>query len=411
MPKVSVIIPSYNATKYLPRTLKSVLNQTFRDIEIIVVDDGSTDNIRMTLEPYMDRIRYIHQENKRRSGARNTGINNATGEYIAFLDSDDIWLPHKIEKQVAVLDRFPDVALVCCRALFIDENDRPAYFVSQWVDGKPGRSVEISDMVKPMFLGDPIPGGGSTSMSRLRIVQAIGGFDEDLDYAEDWDTWFRLAHQGLVAYIPRVLACYRVFGWEKVIRREASEELLKQPLRLIEKGINYWTGDLKERDETAASGIAMLFQRASLANFQLGNGLDGQRHLEEAIRFNPDLAAEGKIIELAVDRAKLIEADSGDLSRAEAFLILYFKYPPKQLQNQDHAKKEAFAWLYLGCAFERRLKGDRKSSRNFLWKAVKVFPRCLLNKGVISMGIELCLGKWFAEKLRSIHIFRNQHTI
>ncbi len=111
MPKVSVIIPTYNRAHFLCEALDSALSQTFKDFEIIIVDDGSTDNTKQVLEKYGSRIYYIYQENKGRAEARNTGIRRAKGEHIAFLDDDDIWLPNKLEKQVFFLDARPDIGI------------------------------------------------------------------------------------------------------------------------------------------------------------------------------------------------------------------------------------------------------------------------------------------------------------
>ena len=109
MPKVSVIIPTYNRAEYLPDAIDSVLAQTFRDFEVIIIDDGSTDNTREIIEKYIKRypqiIRPFYQMNSGASVARNKGIEEARGEYIAFLDSDDVWLSKKLERQVSVLER------------------------------------------------------------------------------------------------------------------------------------------------------------------------------------------------------------------------------------------------------------------------------------------------------------------
>lgn len=110
-PTVSVVIPTYNRAKYVTETIDSVLSQSYTDYEIIVVDDGSTDNTREALAPYMDRIRYIHQQNSGVSAARNRGIKAARGKWIAFLDSDDIWLPEKLAVQIKDISKYPGVCL------------------------------------------------------------------------------------------------------------------------------------------------------------------------------------------------------------------------------------------------------------------------------------------------------------
>ncbi|MCJ8280869.1 MAG: glycosyltransferase family 2 protein, partial [Rivularia sp. ALOHA_DT_140] len=126
MPKVSVIIPAYNAMGFLPETLESVLQQTFTDFEILIINDGSSDDIVEWASKISDsRVRLITQINQGVSAARNTGIRNSQGEYIAFLDADDLWEPTKLEKQVNCLKANPGVGLVYTWTTFIDQFSQP----------------------------------------------------------------------------------------------------------------------------------------------------------------------------------------------------------------------------------------------------------------------------------------------
>ena len=113
-PRVTVVIPTYNRAKVILRALETAFAQTYRNLEIIVVDDGSTDDTTAVLAPYWERIHYIHQSNQGASAARNRGIQEATGEFIAFLDSDDEWLPAKLERQIELLEARPDLSFVAC---------------------------------------------------------------------------------------------------------------------------------------------------------------------------------------------------------------------------------------------------------------------------------------------------------
>ncbi len=125
MPKVSVILPTYNRAKYISRAIDSVLAQTYKDWELIIIDDGSTDNTKEVVEPYLKdkRIKYVWKENGGVSSARNKGLDMATGEFVAFLDSDDFYMPEKLEKSLEVFDRYPDVILVAHNVVnFFDEN-------------------------------------------------------------------------------------------------------------------------------------------------------------------------------------------------------------------------------------------------------------------------------------------------
>jgi glycosyltransferase involved in cell wall biosynthesis len=128
MPKVSVIIPTYNSASYIIEAVESVLNQTYKDFEVIVVDDGSTDNTHTLLEPYLDRIMYRFQENRGESIARNEGIRIAQGEYITFLDSDDWWMPSKLERQVPLMEAIPEAVLAYAYSITVDDKSQPIKF-------------------------------------------------------------------------------------------------------------------------------------------------------------------------------------------------------------------------------------------------------------------------------------------
>src|SRR5918997_4295948 len=125
MTAVTAAITTYNRARFLPGALESAFAQTYRDYEVLVVDDGSTDDTERVLAPYVDRIRVIRQENQGRSGARNTAVREAAGRYLSFLDSDDRWLPDKLERHVPVLERDPRVGMVHGHVDLIDESDRP----------------------------------------------------------------------------------------------------------------------------------------------------------------------------------------------------------------------------------------------------------------------------------------------
>ena len=122
LPKISVIIPAYNAELWINKTIQSVLDQTFNDFEIIVVDDGSTDNTSQVVHQFSDpRVQYIYQNNQKAAGARNTGISKARGEYIAFLDADDLFKPSKLIKQFSLLENKPYLGGVTCGFDIIDQ--------------------------------------------------------------------------------------------------------------------------------------------------------------------------------------------------------------------------------------------------------------------------------------------------
>jgi GT2 family glycosyltransferase len=195
--KVSVIIPTYNRAKLITKTIDSVLAQTYTDFEIIVIDDGSTDNTRWVLQSYMDRIRYIHQKNAGVSAARNTGIRVAQGKWVAFLDSDDVWLPHKLSCQMEYVNN--SGAKVCFTNVF---------YASELLPIQPhDPNICITERGKlfnepfDLILDDSRKLYVPTLVIDHEILQDVGCFDESLTVAEDTKLIFRLAFKTPFAYI------------------------------------------------------------------------------------------------------------------------------------------------------------------------------------------------------------------
>ena len=402
MPRVSVIIPTYNCAQYIGVAVESVLAQTFADYELIVVDDGSTDETADTLKPYEGRITLIHQENQERSAARNTGIRASSGQYIAFLDSDDIWQPNKLKRQVAILDQYPEVVLTYCQALYVDIDGRPVEFVGETASGESGSEIIVADLSRNLLLGNVISGGGSTPMVRRAALEEVGLFDEILSYAEDWDMWMRLSRKGPFAYVPEPLACYRVYGWRKVLGHESSDALTTQHERVIEKALAGWQGDPNEVDTLRSSALATIYTRAFLANYQLGHPRHGRANLEQAMRADPGLMNKDRLIQLAVDRAKLIETESGSYKDAEAFIHMFFSNLPAEVSHFASASREAIGWLYIAGAFERYQNNEMAGLRRLLMQGIILAPASLKNAGVLSITLEALLGKPVARSIRRL---------
>ncbi len=203
-PLVSVILPAYNAARFIGAAIDSVLAQTYSRFELIVVDDGSTDHTASILRGYGDRVRYIYQRNARQAAARNKGLRHATGELMAFIDADDIWLPQKLEKQVALFRQNPDLGLVYCSLREID------------VEGKPLRDLRadlrgyvLERVLLGKFSGG---GGGSTSLIPRRVLETVGDFDINLPPCEDTDLLWRIASRYPIDYVDEVLVLYRFHG-------------------------------------------------------------------------------------------------------------------------------------------------------------------------------------------------------
>lgn len=385
MPRVSVIIPTYNCARFIAATLDSVLAQTDQDFEIIVVDDGSTDNTRAVLQPYLDRITYIFQQNSERSAARNNALRRAGGEYVAFLDSDDLWTPDKLERQIAVLEANPQVSLVFSQARYIDENGQPISFCGQTIDGEPGEAVKIADYSIPLLSGNVVAGGGSAAVVRRWMLDEVGEFDLDLVQSEDWDMWVRLAQMGPFAYIPEPLTSYRVYGWKKLLTRQMDEENIQQHLQIVDKNLVGWRGDAQEKQRLRAGAERTATVLAALAAYQLGDTTVGQKYLRRAIQADAELAKHAGLLWLVVDRAKMIETDTGSYDEALAFIRRMLEGLPEELARVRPSFRRAAGWLYISGAFQEYERGNLPAVRSLLRRGLVAAPGALRNRGVLSM--------------------------
>ncbi len=200
-PRVSVVIPAYNAESTLAGTLTSVFEQTYTDYEVIVVDDGSTDATPQLLAGYGDRLRVVHKENEGKpAAARNRGLEAARGTYVAFLDADDLWCPAKLAKQVALMDANPRIGLSFTAARIINGKGQVVQVNPCPPDGR-GAIYGLLSIRNIMV--------GSSVMVRRQAVEAVGGYDESLTSIENWDLWIRIAREWLVDYVDEPLTEYR----------------------------------------------------------------------------------------------------------------------------------------------------------------------------------------------------------
>jgi glycosyltransferase involved in cell wall biosynthesis len=200
-PRISIIIPAYNTAHLIAACLDSVFSQTYRDFETIVVNDGSPDTLDLekTLQPYLDRIVYIKQVNKRAAGARNTAIAQAAGEFLAFLDSDDTWLPNHLESQIKQFEADPALGLVYANAVLVGDPTHPVEFMDKCPTvGEAGFEALVVERCQ-------IP--VSTVVARKAAIVKAGGFDEGLARCDDYDMWLRTAfYGGKVGYNRQVQA-------------------------------------------------------------------------------------------------------------------------------------------------------------------------------------------------------------
>ena len=231
-PLVSVVCPAYNCAPFIAPALESVFAQSYCPIEIIVVDDGSTDATSDLVKGYPD-VRYIRQANRGPSAARNTGIRAAQGEYVAFLDIDDLWTPEKLSEQVAILNSCPDAGI--CFAdmrLFTDgAGEEPTMFQKYNLTVNYfGDERFVTNAVTKLVTMNFIP--TSSVVARKSALLQAGGFDEQFRKAEDWDLWLRVALHHPIIYSPKLLTLKRVHD---VNTSRDAEGMNSAALQVLEK--------------------------------------------------------------------------------------------------------------------------------------------------------------------------------
>lgn len=215
-PTVSVVIPVYNRARFVGETVTSVLGQTWPEVEIIAVDDGSTDGSRAVLESFGNRVRILQHPggaNRGQSAALNLGLGAARGEYVALLDSDDLWLPDKLSLQVRFLERHPDVGLVYCNGWAVDETGKPLYRIYE--AGHEEHSQPERVLKDCYFL---LP---NNAMLRMDVMRRAGPFDETLRAAQDHDMAIRVAEITRLAYLDVDVFRYRRHP-DSISRRRAD---------------------------------------------------------------------------------------------------------------------------------------------------------------------------------------------
>jgi glycosyltransferase involved in cell wall biosynthesis len=229
MPMIDVIIPAYNAAKYLPIAIESVVAQTFEDWRILLVDDGSTDNTSEVVAPFIEqlgsKLKYIKQPNGGLPAARNAAIRNSSAEFLALLDADDVWLPNRLMESLKCFEGRPQVGLAYGFNSRIDEE---GVIIDTFTPKQKHAEGRIAPYIYMRRVQLPCP----TITFRRRCVDDVGMFDETLRATEDRDLWLRIAFKYEVALVPKVIALYRT---SPNAMTTDPERMLKAQEQFIEK--------------------------------------------------------------------------------------------------------------------------------------------------------------------------------
>ncbi len=275
----SIIVPSYNASAYVKDAVDSALAQTYKDTEVIVVDDGSTDNTKQVLEPYIrgNKIKYIYQANKGLSGARNTGIKAAKGEYIALLDADDLFLPEKMEKQVAHLESNPECDVSYCDLYHFNDGE-PDVLLKLDYRYYSGKDV-LPNLLRSSFIA-PV-----TVVFRKSVFDKFGLFDEKMrQYAEDLEFWLRLSYEGAqICFLPEILAKLRLRGEGNIQSLENQPKMKLTALRVIEN-LNDKMSSAERRENGVRVSLMEHRLKLIFAYLLVGQKGDAQKNAHTAFK-------------------------------------------------------------------------------------------------------------------------------
>jgi len=277
-PRVSVILPCYNGARWISQAIKSVLAQTYKDFELLVIDDGSTDNSREIVSSYLHdgRVRYIYQENRGFSGAINRGIKESKGDFIGFIGQDDLWLPYKLELQMRYFSKHRNVDLVHSSYFVIDSEGRVIGIRNV---GIPNVSSK-RELIEELFLRNFI--GFETVLVKKRCFDEVGFFDERMVGFSDHDMWIRIAGKfNICGYIRKPLVKKRIH--ESQLSKVRMGDVFKDEFLLVKKAVDQYP--FLKRIERKK--LASLYYAWGISLLQKGNIEDAKRKFLKSIMYQP----------------------------------------------------------------------------------------------------------------------------
>ncbi len=284
MPTISIIVPAYNAEHTILKTIESVQQQTFSDFELIVINDGSTDRTLELLDTVKEpRIKIFSYQNGGVSVARNRGIANARGEFIAFLDADDLWTLDKLELQLTALQQHPKAGVAYSWTHYMDEQgkyfyaDRPIFFEGN----------VYADLLVRNFLVS-----GSNPLIRRQAIESVGEFDPTLTHGEDWEFYLRLATNWPFIVVPKQQIFYRQTSSSASSKIEVME---KDTLNVIEKAFRAAPLELQPLKNQSLVNLYQFLARLCLRRIPgAGGAKQAGQKLQKAIRLHPQILLDKK---------------------------------------------------------------------------------------------------------------------
>lgn len=399
LPRISVIIPAYNQARYLPMAIQSVLAQTYRDFEIIVVDDGSTDDTSVVAKGFGTIVRYVRQENRGLAGARNTGIRLARGQFLAPLDSDDEWVPTALERLVELATLNPGAAVYHGGWRYIDEQGRELPQAPHLMVVPPDQAYRT--MVRGNYLAV------GTVLMRREIVVEAGAFDESLRRVEDWNLWLRLLQGGHA--ILGSSDCVLRYRLHDGSLSTDPEEMYKATLAVVEGLFGPDDGRFQgwSEEKRMAYGGAYIY-RARMAVLQAGDWSKCAVYLHRALEADPSVAQDlGIFYELALGsqpkgyRATThrLEFEQNAVSLQGAVGELFDR---EGTAGVARLRRRVRGTLYYALGLVARNSGRLSLGRHFLLLALAYRPELALDRRFVSSALRSVVGESNLGRLRSL---------
>lgn len=392
---VSIIVPAYNHAVYLTFTLQSILAQTYTNWEAIVVDDESTDNTSEVVAQFADpRIRYIWQKNLGMAGARNTGIHAARGEFISFLDDDDMWYPDYLSSVTTKLLEYPDAGACYTGSQMVDSDGLPLY-------------QQNTKVVLPVQMFDSLIERGffppCSVTVRRTCFENLGVFDQNLQGYADWDMWLRIVQEYQFIGVPQVLVKYRIHsgGLSSNIQHMFTDNL-----KAVEKHFGPQEGLIQSWPALRRRAYGYAYLTAALGYIAENETDEGWRYLTQAVILYPAILQRlDTFYELALGnqargcRGQVdlldIQANGTDmLGRLDGLLT-------SALPDAQAMRGPAFGNAYLALAMLSDQDGQWGEARRYLLRAIQYQPALLRQTSVIRRLAKLLLGSRLTAQLRS----------
>ena len=278
LPLVSIILPTYNCAAFLSHSIGTILSQTYNSYEIIVIDDGSTDNTKEVLYPFMQRIKYIRlEQNKGLPTARNIGVRSAQGKYIAFIDADDLWLPEKLQTDIEYFETHPEVSMVYSKHINIDEKGDD-------LNGNTKRQLPSGNIFLQLFSEQNFVISSSVVV-RKEVFETTGLFDEQLVNCQDWDMWLRIAFHFKVAGINKPLVKYRHNPHSLSKNRN---NVLKYQKMVIDKIYNKFKDTENGiHEKLYKKRLASHYAKVGRYYLRIGNKIQASENFRLSLKYNP----------------------------------------------------------------------------------------------------------------------------